>query len=215
MPPQPRSSRAALEQAVPIRWDAGPCTLGSLGSVPAPCMAGRVVCAAGSTQAVPGLGRGTGYPSSAWVKATERVESVGWPYVCLSHLGCVVQPGISSPAEGHEVEAFSKNSCDALGAEGQSCPWLQQGGQDSQGAGGRKEKGSSRGTGHKGKSPFSRKRLLQLSVTLAARYPGENAWCSAPRRQICGSTHCTGPCTVLWKPHACSMQMARPVVIWV
>lgn len=47
-----------------------------------------------------------------------------------------VHPGISQAVispEGHEVEAFSKNSCGALGARG-SCLCLRQGGQDGKGA---------------------------------------------------------------------------------
>ena len=135
-----------------------------------------------------------------------------------------MQPGISQPVispEGHEVEAFSKNSCDDLGTWGQPASALSRGDRTAKELRGgcvvekRAEKGSSRGTGRKGKSPFSRKRLLQLSMMSAAHYPGKNVLYSAPQRQKCRSRHCTEPCTMLWTLHACSMQMACLVVICV
>lgn len=66
----------------------------------------------------------------------------------------------------------------------------------------RAEKESNSGTGHKGESCFSRKRLLQLVMMVAAHKPGENTLYSVLQRQKCRRTRCTGLCTMLWTPHA-------------
>lgn len=142
-------------------------------------------------------------PSSAWRKATEGAERVAWSCSCRSWVAWL-QPGISQagiPPEDHEVEAFSKDSCDALGAWGQSASDLSRRYGTTKELrrgcvrGKRAEKGSSRTRDHKSKSPFSRKRLLQLSVMLAACHPGEDVTYSVPQRQRCRlcSALCSGP----------------------